>query len=327
MPGWVRVNLVTLGGIEIRSRLEQPGAEGDRLFVRGPRVVDVEVEMHLLGSPVRPVGRNANPPGRRSADAAGKPSGANWRRYAAANNRCLTRAIPGDGAAGEENRIFMTTNLLAAAVSATKVDRVMLAVVDGDLCTSRQHSPTQLDTLGSPCSKVRVADSRRERMHPHRFTRAWHRCVLALAAALAFAWVAAPLGTAQASTAAQTSAVAPMSKSQCPGHSFCMWQNYDYNNTVSGGFWSYTYNNPWGILEWYYVGDNANDKATSIFNNRGWRTGINKDVNPASTVDVYCRAGGYYDSDLVGNHWPDGSSENDSISAFWFSYDNTSCYF
>ena len=43
MPGWVRVHLVPLGGIEIRSRLEQPGAEGDRLFVRGSWVVDVEV--------------------------------------------------------------------------------------------------------------------------------------------------------------------------------------------------------------------------------------------------------------------------------------------
>jgi hypothetical protein len=58
MPGRVRVHLVALGGIEIRSWLEQPGTEGDGLFVRGSRVVDVEVEMHLLGSPMRPVGRN-----------------------------------------------------------------------------------------------------------------------------------------------------------------------------------------------------------------------------------------------------------------------------
>jgi hypothetical protein len=58
MPGRVRVHLVTLGGIEIRSWLEQPGAEGDGLFVRGSLVVDMEVEMHLLGSPMRPAGRN-----------------------------------------------------------------------------------------------------------------------------------------------------------------------------------------------------------------------------------------------------------------------------
>ena len=51
MPGWVCVHLVALGGIEIRSWLEQPGAEGDCLFVGGSRVVDVEVEVHLLGVP------------------------------------------------------------------------------------------------------------------------------------------------------------------------------------------------------------------------------------------------------------------------------------
>jgi hypothetical protein len=58
MPGRVRVHLVTLVGIEIRSWLEQPGAEGHRLLVRGSRVVEVEVEMHLLRGSVRPVGRN-----------------------------------------------------------------------------------------------------------------------------------------------------------------------------------------------------------------------------------------------------------------------------
>lgn len=58
MPGRVCVHLVTLGGIEIRSWLEQPVPEGDRLFVRGAVVLDVEVQRHLLGSPVRPVGRH-----------------------------------------------------------------------------------------------------------------------------------------------------------------------------------------------------------------------------------------------------------------------------
>lgn len=59
MPGRVRVHLVTLGGIETRGWLQQPGAAGYRLFVRGSRIADVKVEMHLLGGrPVRPVGRN-----------------------------------------------------------------------------------------------------------------------------------------------------------------------------------------------------------------------------------------------------------------------------
>jgi hypothetical protein len=69
MPGRVGVHLVALGGIEIRSRLEQPGTEGDRLFVRGSRIVDVEVQMDLLGGAVRPVGRDmaGRPVERRSA--------------------------------------------------------------------------------------------------------------------------------------------------------------------------------------------------------------------------------------------------------------------
>jgi hypothetical protein len=58
MSSRVRVHLVTLGGIEIRSRLELPGTEGDGLLVRGSWVIDVEVEMHLLGSPMWPIGRN-----------------------------------------------------------------------------------------------------------------------------------------------------------------------------------------------------------------------------------------------------------------------------
>ena len=53
MPGRVCVHLVAPGGIEIRSGLEQSGAEDDCLFVRGSRIVDVEVEMHLLGEGTR----------------------------------------------------------------------------------------------------------------------------------------------------------------------------------------------------------------------------------------------------------------------------------
>jgi hypothetical protein len=54
----VRVHLVTLGGIEIRSGLQQPGAQADCLLVRGARVIDVKVEMHLLWRSMRPARRN-----------------------------------------------------------------------------------------------------------------------------------------------------------------------------------------------------------------------------------------------------------------------------
>ncbi len=163
-------------------------------------------------------------------------------------------------------------------------------------------------------------------MHSHRLTHAWHGCVLALAAALTFACVAVPSGAAEASTAAHVSVLLPASRSQCPAHSFCMWQNYDWNNVVSGGFWSYT-NGDYALVTWFYVGNNANDQATSIYNNRAFRTAIDIDVPPVSDTNRYCLAGGYADSNLVGNSWPGGSTENDSISAFWHSYDNNSCHF
>jgi hypothetical protein len=55
VPGRVGVHLVALVAIQIRSCLEQSGAEGDRLFVRSLWVFDVQVEMHLLRAAVRPV--------------------------------------------------------------------------------------------------------------------------------------------------------------------------------------------------------------------------------------------------------------------------------
>ena len=59
MPGRVRVHLVPLGRTEIRSRPEQPRPQAHRLLVRRARIVDVEIEMHLLLlAPVRPLRRN-----------------------------------------------------------------------------------------------------------------------------------------------------------------------------------------------------------------------------------------------------------------------------
>jgi hypothetical protein len=54
----VGVHLVTLLSMQIGRRLEKAGPERHYLFVRRLRVADVEVEMHLLGSPVRPVRRD-----------------------------------------------------------------------------------------------------------------------------------------------------------------------------------------------------------------------------------------------------------------------------
>ena len=49
MPGRIRVHLVTFVDPRVRSGLQQPGAERDGLVVRSARVLDVEVELHLLG--------------------------------------------------------------------------------------------------------------------------------------------------------------------------------------------------------------------------------------------------------------------------------------
>jgi len=70
MCGGVGVHLVAFGGIEAGSWLEQSGTQADGLVMRCARVLDVQVEVHLLcGTSVRPVGRNmvgrelhANPP-------------------------------------------------------------------------------------------------------------------------------------------------------------------------------------------------------------------------------------------------------------------------
>lgn len=53
----VGVYLVALLGLEV-GWLKQPGAEPDRCVVGSSRIFDVEVEVHLLRSPIRPFGRN-----------------------------------------------------------------------------------------------------------------------------------------------------------------------------------------------------------------------------------------------------------------------------
>lgn len=159
-------------------------------------------------------------------------------------------------------------------------------------------------------------------MHLHRSARSWRRCALAFASALA---AATALLVTVPSVAAQAS------QSQCPAHSFCMWQNYDYNNEVSGTFWYRTYGSVTNYA-WHFVGNATNgtgfnDQATSLWNNRAYDVGVNKDYNPVSGTDRYCYGGGTALSNLVTRNWPDGSPENDSISAFWFSATSSGCNF
>jgi hypothetical protein len=57
MPGGVRVDLVSLGRLDVIGGLEQPGPQRDDLVVGGPDVVDEQVEVDLLRGPVGPVRR------------------------------------------------------------------------------------------------------------------------------------------------------------------------------------------------------------------------------------------------------------------------------
>ncbi|MCL2394468.1 MAG: hypothetical protein FWC87_07235, partial [Acidimicrobiaceae bacterium] len=53
----VGIDLMTFFGIEV-SCLQHAGAEPERLVVRGSWIFDMEVQMYLLGRPVRPGGRD-----------------------------------------------------------------------------------------------------------------------------------------------------------------------------------------------------------------------------------------------------------------------------
>lgn len=154
-------------------------------------------------------------------------------------------------------------------------------------------------------------------MRSHRSARSWRRYALAFASALA---VAGALVLTVPSAPAQATITA------CKAHQFCMWQNYAYNNYQSGSFWSRTYGS-WTNYNWHYVGNAFNDEATSVYNKRAYKVGVDRDY-PASSAYKLCWPGGYQNSNL--NNPPlyfpyDGGKVNDNISAWWFSATSSSC--
>lgn len=159
-------------------------------------------------------------------------------------------------------------------------------------------------------------------MHSRLSARSLRRCTLALASALAAAGallVTVPSVPAQASGGGI---------SQCKAHRFCMWSNYNYNNNVPGTFWYRTYGK-YTNYTWHYVGNNINDKATSVYNARSYKVGVNKD-SPGSSVYRICWPGGYRNQNLNDPQhllmWPQGGGKvNDSISSWWFSGTSSSC--
>jgi Peptidase inhibitor family I36 len=97
----------------------------------------------------------------------------------------------------------------------------------------------------------------------------------------------------------------------CPDNTLCAWQNSDYSGTQ------------WRLGEisrepgyWWYVGAAANDKISSLWNNsrEGQYAYVAKDCPAGSEWTWIDRQG--KNSNLANAKWPNGTSMNDSISAY-----------
>lgn len=107
--------------------------------------------------------------------------------------------------------------------------------------------------------------------------------------------------------------VSPAYAYSCPTNRLCTWQN----SNESGTQWNFGISSSQPGGNWWYVGNAANDHISSIVNRtttRGW-------------VDKDCLAGGQDTwvgsnasaPNLANNKWPNGTSMNDSISAWGLS--------
>ncbi len=135
--------------------------------------------------------------------------------------------------------------------------------------------------------------------HPHRlFGRKRLRlAVIAMTPALALTLFALPSAT-------------PAYAYSCGGGYLCTWQN----SFEGGTQWNFHVTSGQPGTYWWYVGNTPNDQISSIHNStvsKGW---FNKD----------CLAGSQYTwvgsgasaNNLANNLWPNGTSMNDSISAW-----------
>ncbi len=95
-----------------------------------------------------------------------------------------------------------------------------------------------------------------------------------------------------------------------PHNGLCLWHDSGYSGTM----WFFD-QRIYSHNRWHYVGDAANDKASSLYNKRVNGTLISKNMPPTSPDQVCVVEQGAYNN-LANNSWPDGSSANDSISGF-----------
>ena len=61
MPRGVRIDLMAIADVQVRRSLENACAEADGLVVCPPRILDVEIEVHLLRGAVGPHARSPGP--------------------------------------------------------------------------------------------------------------------------------------------------------------------------------------------------------------------------------------------------------------------------
>lgn len=119
------------------------------------------------------------------------------------------------------------------------------------------------------------------------------------------------VGTAHASEAPQTApvAVSPNAIGDCPGTSFCGWSNTDYTGTL--WYWVYSH---YPHDEYLPLPSGEKDQYSSVFNNREYGTYVAPSY-PPTTGNVVCLYGGAFEPNLGNLTWPDGGSQNNSISS------------
>jgi len=142
---------------------------------------------------------------------------------------------------------------------------------------------------------------------------------------------AAPAG-AQASAESASTIVAepaelssttpvPNTTSQCPTKRLCFWRDAGWMGTV----WHFGDDPRDG--NWVYVGNDLNDQASSLWNNRAFTAAIGKDFDltkqPASGPNWICLVPHRSEIDLTRLGWQDGSNVNDSISSYNLFLNNT----
>ncbi len=112
----------------------------------------------------------------------------------------------------------------------------------------------------------------------------------------------------------------------CPSSNLCLWQDSLYD----GSLWVYSPVNgaKWSYEEWHYVGASANDRTSSLWNNRVHVSFVSQNAfPPVEAGGISCLAPNDAYKDLAEWEWESDYNENanDSISGFFFIEDATSC--